>query len=161
MEKTQKFNLLYKLCCWVIGGIFIYAGILKLLEPEVFAVQIKGYGLIPEKLAMPAAVCLPLLEVAAGIGLVFDIKASLALTAGLLTLFTAAVGYGIWMGLNIDCGCFGRQDPEFKAFHNLWLVFFRDIIMLGAVAFIYLMRRHTAIVPVSAKAAVLKLFTRK
>ena len=34
-------------------------------------------------------------------------RGSLILLTGLLSLFAAVLGYGIWLGLEIECGCFG------------------------------------------------------
>ncbi len=106
------FNWIYKLLRWGLGGIFIYAGSIKLFEPKTFAVLIESYGIVPENLLMSVAMGLLVLEVAVGIGLLFDIEGSLSVAAGLLGLFIAILGYGIWMGLDVDCGCFGPDDPE-------------------------------------------------
>ena len=117
--KKRLFDWAYKLSRWGLGGIFIYAGSIKLLEPKTFAVLIDAYGIVPESLLVLVAVALPALEVAAGIGLLLDIKGSLSMISGLLALFIAILGYGIWMGLDVDCGCFGPEEPEAKAFHGL------------------------------------------
>ena len=126
----------YKITRWVLSAIFIYAGGTKLLEPEIFAVLIEAYGIVPEGLIMPVAIGLPLLEVTAGIGLLFDIRGSLALIGGLLLLFMVVLGYGIWMGLDVDCGCFGPEDPEAEAFHGLRLSVFQNLVMMTGVFFI-------------------------
>jgi len=72
---------------WILGGVFVYAGSTKLLEPKTFAVLIEAHGIVPESLLIPVAIALPVLEVAAGIGLIFDIEGSLSVIAGLLGLF--------------------------------------------------------------------------
>ncbi|MBU8912055.1 MAG: DoxX family membrane protein [Desulfobacterales bacterium] len=152
---------LYKLIRWVFGGIFIYAGSTKLLEPEIFATLIEAYGIVPEGLLMPVAIVLPVLEVFAGAGLLFDIKGSLSITAGLLVLFVAVLSYGIWMGLDVDCGCFGKEDPESRAFHGLKLTLYRDMVMITGVAFIYGWRRYRPIIPVNIMMLVDKYFFKK
>ena len=119
---------LYRFCRWTLGTIFIYAGGTKLLEPEIFSVLIDAYGTIPEGLLIPVAIGLPLLEVIAGMGLLFDIRGSLALITGLLVLFMMVLGYGIWMGLDVDCGCFGEGSSTVSP----WLIV-RNVA-LGAVA---------------------------
>ena len=55
----KKIDWLYRLCRWTLGGIFIYAGGTKLLEPQIFAVLIEAYGIVPEGLLMPVAIGLP------------------------------------------------------------------------------------------------------
>ena len=101
--KITIFDWIYKLSRWGIGFIFIYAGSIKLMDPRIFAVLIDAYGIVPESLLMPVAIALPALEVAAGIGLLFDIEKSLPVISGLLMLFIAILGYGIRMGLDVDC----------------------------------------------------------
>jgi uncharacterized membrane protein YphA (DoxX/SURF4 family) len=152
---------LYRLCRWTLGGIFIYAGSTKLLEPEIFAVLIEAYGIVPERLLMPVATGLPLLEVIAGIGLLFDIRGSLSLTTGLLVLFMVVLGYGIAMGLDVDCGCFGPEDPEAEAFHGLRLSLYRDLAMMAGVFFIYGWRRYRAIRPTGVMVIVNQLFNKR
>jgi len=99
---------IYNLTRWILGGVFIYAGSTKLLEPKIFIVLIEAYGIVPESLLMPVAIALPAIEVAAGIGLLFDIEGSLLVIAGLLGLFVAILGYGIWIDAETDdreCSC--------------------------------------------------------
>ncbi len=120
---------------------------MKLLDPRTFAVLMEAYGIVPETLLMPLAIGLPSLEVAAGIGLLFDIEGSLAAIAALLALFVFIMGYGIWMGLDVDCGCFGPQDPEAKANHGMRISLYRDLAMLVGVAFVYVWRRYRAVKP--------------
>lgn len=137
----------YRLLRWCLGAVFIYAGSLKLLDPWVFAVLIEAYGIVPEGLLMPVAVVLPVIEVAAGIGLLFDIQGSLAAVTALLLLFVAILGYGIHMGLDVDCGCFGPEDLEAKAFHGLRTSLYRDMLMIAVVAALYGWRRYRAVRP--------------
>ena len=144
-------NWFYKLIRWILGGVFIYAGSIKLMEPEVFAVLIEAYGIVPESLLMPLAVVLSILEVAAGFGLVFDMEGSLSVITGLLMLFIVILSYGIRMELDVDCGCFGPEDPEAKAFHGLRLSFYRDLIMLSGAVFAYVWRWYQNIKPVKIR----------
>ena len=139
---------IYKLARWVLGAVFIYAGSIKLLAPKPFALLIEAYGIVPEGMLMSIAIVLPALEVAAGIGLLFDIEGSLAVITGLLVLFLAILAYGIWMGLDMDCGCFSPEDPEAEAFHGLRLSLYRDLVMLSVVTFIYGWRRYRTIKPI-------------
>ena len=148
---------IYKLARWTLGLVFIYAGSIKLLAPRTFAVLIGAYGIVPDGMLMPVAIILPALEVTAGIGLLFDIEGSLAVIAGLLGLFIAILGYGIWMGLDVDCGCFGPDDYEADAFHGLRQSLYRDMVMLAGIAFIYGWRRHCNIKPARAAVIIQKL----
>ena len=132
---------------WLLGGVFLYSGAIKLISPRTFAVLIDAYGLVPELLLMPVALMLALLEVIAGIGLMIDIRGSLAVIAGLLVLFVTILSSGILMGLDVDCGCFGPDDPEAEAFHDLRPAMYRDLAMLAVVAWLYGWRYHARIRP--------------
>ena len=112
------------------------------------SVLIDAYGIVPDGLLLPAAVILASLEVAAGIGLMFDIRGSLGVIAGLLALFIVMLGYGVSMGLDVDCGCFGPDDPESEAFHGLRAALYRDLVMMAGIGFLYGWRRYRDIRPV-------------
>ncbi|MGB8426027.1 MAG: MauE/DoxX family redox-associated membrane protein [Desulfobacterales bacterium] len=152
---------MYRLLRWVLGGLFIHAGVVKLLEPQTFAVLIAAFGIVPEHLLMAVSIGLPALEVAAGIGLLFDIEGSLAVIAGLLGLFIGILCYGIFMGLDVDCGCFGPEDPEAEAFHGIKSSLYRDLAMVAGVLFIYGWRRCRAIAPVGIRQLLKKIFEKK
>ena len=152
---------IYKLSRWGLGGVFIYAGSIKLLEPKTFAVLIEAYGIVPESLLMPLSIVLPAIEVAAGIGLLFDIEGSLSVITGLLVLFIAILGYGIWMGLDVDCGCFGPEDPEAEAFHGLKVSLYRDLVMLAGIGFMYMWRRYRTIEPLKIMLLINKFYKKR
>ena len=107
---------------------------------------------------MPVAIGLPLLEVTAGTGLLLDIRGSLAMIAGLLLLFMVVLGYGIWMGLDVDCGCFGPEDPEAEALHGLRISVFRHLVMMGGVFIIYGFRRYRYMIVGNVPIAIIKIY---
>jgi uncharacterized membrane protein YphA (DoxX/SURF4 family) len=121
---------------WLLAGMFIYAGVVKLVDPQRVAEIVSGFGLLPDALIFPTAVLLPILELGAGAGLLFTVRGSLALIAAMLLLFMAVLGYGIHLGLDIDCGCFGPEDPE-QAYKGLKIALIRDAVMMVAVGFLY------------------------
>ena len=124
---------------WGLGLIFVYAGGSKLLAPKAFARVISGYDLVPEPLLPVAAIGLPALELLAGTGLVFKIRGSLPAISGLLLLFIAVLGYGIWQDLDVDCGCFTPEELAQK--DGLKRAFYRDLVMMGAVLFLFWSQR--------------------
>ena len=134
------FLWLYRVIRIALSIIFIWSGASKLLDPASFAVIIEAYGLIPDIMIMPAAILLPFAEVIAGAGLIFDIKGSLTSITIMILLFMAILLYGLWLGFDIDCGCFGPGDPESKAFHGLSNALFRDILLLIGITYLYVYR---------------------
>ena len=124
----------------ILALIFIWAGVVKILDPDSFAIILEAFDLLPYTWIMPIAVGLPILEILAAIGLLFDVRGSLSAIAGLLVLFLAVLGYGVWLGLDIDCGCFGPGDPEGEAYKGLRPALYRDLVMLAGVVYLYLWR---------------------
>ena len=119
-----------------------------MLRPEALALIIHDYGLLPQAWGMPVAVVLPVLEVVAAVGLIFDVRGSLSLITGLLVLFAGLLGYGIFLGLDIDCGCFGPGDLEGEVYHDLRPALYRDLAMIAGAVFVYYWRFRGAADPV-------------
>ena len=131
----------------LLGGIFLWSGVSKLVNLTPFVVIIEAYGLIPEGWIMTVALGLSIFEIIAALGLLLDIRGGLAVMAALLALFMAILGYGIWMGLDIDCGCLGPGDPEADAYKGLRPALYRDTVMMAGVFYLYFWRYYRPIVP--------------
>jgi uncharacterized membrane protein YphA (DoxX/SURF4 family) len=131
--------------------VFIYAGSMKLMDPKAFARIISHYDLIPEFLLPFVAIGLPLAEVLAGIALMFDLQSGLHGVSGMILLFVVVLGYGVLTDMNIDCGCFGPEELEGRG--GLVHAFYRDLVFLAAIVFLYWSRltRDRRLSHVSAK----------
>jgi len=140
-------SLLYTLIRWLLGSIFLVSGVSKLSDLQQFAHIIEAYGLISPELVFPAGLGLSLLEVLAGLGLVLDVRYALTTITGQLILFIFILGYGLALGLDVDCGCFGSDDPEGNAFHSLRPALYRDLAMLAGVGFLYFQRYKAGFSP--------------
>ncbi len=126
-----------------VAGIFLTAGVMKIWDfaharsatPD-FTIAIQHYELLPSPdLAVLFAVYLPWLEVTAALAL-FIRRLALGAAAALLAmsaLFLAAIGSAWWRGLDISCGCFGRDEisTDFRA------LILRDLALLAAVAVVF------------------------
>ncbi|TYP86933.1 MauE/DoxX family redox-associated membrane protein [Blastococcus xanthinilyticus] len=94
---------------FLLGGVLLVAGALKLPDPAAAERAVRAYRLLPEGLVSPVAFGLPAVEIVVGLALlagVFVRTAAIA-TAVLLTVFLAGVVSAWARGLQIDCGCFG------------------------------------------------------
>jgi uncharacterized membrane protein YphA (DoxX/SURF4 family) len=93
----------------ILGFVFIYAGVEKTVEPEMFANSISNYKLIPELLVNFIAITLPWIELVTGILLVFGVwvKENSMIICTLLLMFIIMIVISLIRGLNIECGCFG------------------------------------------------------
>jgi uncharacterized membrane protein YphA (DoxX/SURF4 family) len=94
---------------WVLGGVFLVAGALKLPDPDAAVRAVRAYRLLPEPLVAPVAFGLPVLEIAVGLALVAGVfvRTAAVAAAALLVVLLAGVGSAWARGLQIDCGCFG------------------------------------------------------
>jgi len=140
-------RLLYHALRLLLVVVFVWSGVSKGLAPLDFASTVGAYGLLPDALILPAAAGMILLELVAGGGLFFDKRGSLTIITLMMVLFLAVLGYGIHLGLDIDCGCFGPDDPEAEAFHDLRGAFRRDLLLLLAIGYLYLWRFLTQTAP--------------
>lgn len=139
LRKILFSSAFYHIIKLTLSLIFIYAGIVKIVDPKAFAKAISQYELVPEMLLAPLAIGLPTLEILAGLGLLFSIRGSLAIIFGLLITFIFVLWYGILRNLDIDCGCFSPE--ELRSHASLWHAFYRDIVMIGGVIYLYLSKR--------------------
>jgi len=136
VKKFLLLPLLYHFIRFVLGSIFVYAGFIKLIDPKTFAKAISQYDLVPESMLIPVAIGLPAIEFLAGLGLIFAISGSLSIIFGLLITFVIVLWYGILNNLSIDCGCFSPE--ELKSYTSLWYAFYRDLVMIAAVIYLYI-----------------------
>ena len=95
---------------FLIAAIFIYAGVLKILEPVQFARDIDNYKMLPWPAAVAFGFYLPWLEIFCGLALIFRrlYRGSLFILTGLTVAFIVASIIAKSRGLDISCGCFGH-----------------------------------------------------
>ena len=127
----------YRLVRWGLALMFLVAGVLKLTDQAVFAATIEAFGLAPRGLTPLAALALPLVEIGAGLALIRDWRGSLGIITGLNLFFIGILSYGLYQGLDIDCGCYGPGDPEGEAFHSLRTSLYRDLAFMAAAIYLY------------------------
>jgi len=106
--KSKKVYIISQL---LLGGIFIYASLGKIIHVDDFMTVVRNYRILPPLLVKITAYVLPWLEFILGILLVLNIYARVS--AGVLTLlllvFIGAILSTLVRGINIDCGCFWQQ----------------------------------------------------
>lgn len=120
----------------VLGGIFFYAGIIKILDPSGFAVAVSNYRLLPASLINPFATVLPWIEVISGGSLLLGlgIPGGILIISSLLVVFTLALGIDLARGLDISCGCFSTS----KEAHTItWSYLVRDLILLAFAVYVF------------------------
>lgn len=131
----------------ILGLLFLFAGGTKISDPYAFAETIDAFGMLPADLVFPLALALPPVEILAGIGLLLDLRGSLAVITTLLMGFILVLAAAISMGLDIDCGCYGPGDPEAEIFSSLWTSLYRDLAMTAGAGFLYWYRFSRSVRP--------------
>ncbi|MFA4902375.1 MAG: MauE/DoxX family redox-associated membrane protein [Desulfobaccales bacterium] len=111
----------------ILGGLFFYAGLQKLLHPYEFAEAVLAYQLVPETLVGVVVAVLPWVEIAAGLCLAAGVKrrSCLLILSGLLAAFLVVILVTLARGLKIDCGCglfFQRQVGLVAIAEDLFLL---------------------------------------
>ncbi|MBN1155960.1 DoxX family membrane protein [candidate division KSB1 bacterium] len=104
----------------LVGILFIFSGITKILNPSEFAWDIDNYRMIPYILVTLMAIILPWLELLCGILLMvgpFKKGASLILLFTSV-MFLIAISSALFRGLNINCGCFSVNAESMKI--SIW-----------------------------------------
>ena len=111
MVRNKALLLVFRI---VLGGLFVYAGIVKVLEPLDFAQNIRNYDLVGQSLSFIAALVLPWIEILAGAFLVAGIwkRGAALVVTGLLVFFIVLTAVTMARGLDVDCGCFGSVDRK-------------------------------------------------
>ncbi len=114
MVKLLTSPLLSAFLRWILGLVFIYAGIYKIADPAAFSEAIYNYRLFPDIFINPLAVWLPWLELLAGLSLIIGIwiKGGALILSVLSLAFAVAVGTALFRGLDISCGCFSLTGAK-------------------------------------------------
>ncbi len=91
------------------GCLFLYSALPKIRRPYDFLSDVYNYEIVGPKLGLLVAMTLPWLELLAGICLLGGIfvGGALLLSAGMAAMFTFVIGWALYQGLSISCGCFG------------------------------------------------------
>ncbi len=112
-----------------VGGVFLYAGAMKLCDVNAFAGLVSRYELLPGSASGIVAISLPAAELIAGIALVFSrwVRASAGATAAMLVLFMAVLVQAEVRGLDVSCGCFGGEPSS----GGIWKAVARDVVLLA------------------------------
>jgi len=138
-----------------VAAVFLYAGVMKIWDfrhgqsatPD-FTLAIQHFEILPNPdLAVLLAVYLPWLEVTAALTLFVKRLALGAATAVTVmsVVFLGAIGSAWARGLDIRCGCFGKDEVSLS-YPSLML---RDGLLLAAAVMVLVweVRRNRALIP--------------
>jgi len=122
----------------VVGGVWIYAGAIKLPDPDQSVAAVRAYELLPGETAVTVGHLLPVLEVVIGAMLVLGVLVRGAAVVSALLFAAFIIGIAsVWArGIEIDCGCFGGggYDPDATSKYP-WEIA-RDVVLLALSLFL-------------------------
>lgn len=143
-------KLILNLFRFLVGGLFIFSGLIKVNDPvgtsiklkeyfEVFSHDIASFFKVFMPYALPIAVFLIVLEVVLGVMLIFNFKKNLTINLLLLLIvfFTFLTFYSAYFNKVTDCGCFGdaiKLTP--------WQSFYKDIVLLVMIGVLFLFKKN-------------------
>lgn len=101
-------RIAYHFCRLLLGGLFCYAGGVKIADVTVFAGQVANYQLLPYAWNFLVAATLPYVELLAGMLLLLNtrVRPATLVLGGLTVIFMLVLLTVMARGLDIDCGCF-------------------------------------------------------
>src|ERR1700680_644400 len=127
-------SIAWRIVDLIIGGVFIYAGAIKALDPIRFAGDIDNYKILPWAIGVRLAFYLPWLEILCGLALIARrlYLGGLWILTALISVFIVATVAAKVRGLDITCGCFGHASKNWSFSTHLAL----DLVLLGATIFL-------------------------
>lgn len=135
-KRDQVFPLVARL---ILGAVFIYASIDKILHPAAFAEAVYNYQILPDALINLTAIVLPWLELILGIFLAFGLlrEGSVSIVTLLLLVFLGAMVFNLARGLDIHCGCFSTSTEGTNNVPMVWYVIRDGLFLLLAFYLFY------------------------
>jgi len=119
----------------LIGGLFIYAGAVKIIDPVEFARDIDNYKMLPWQPSVWLALYLPWLEIFCGLALITRVffRGGVFIVTALMSLFIIASIAAKARGLDVSCGCFGHASKYLNFSWHLAL----DFLLLGGLLLLW------------------------
>ena len=142
-------NALLLIIRFLVGGLFIFSGLIKVNDPvgtaikleeyfDVFSNDIASFFYIFKDIALPLAVFLVVAEVVLGVMLMSGVRLRFTVWALSLMIlfFTFLTFYSAYFNKVTDCGCFGdaiKLTP--------WESFYKDVILLVLIGVLFFFRK--------------------
>lgn len=121
----------------LLGGIFIYAGVVKATASNQFALTLVPFTVIPSAWLPALAATLPWVEIAAGLLILPSPTKPVgaALICALSLMFCAIIGWALANGIIVSCSCFGRDEAP--SAYKMGITLARDALLAIAAAIVF------------------------
>ena len=166
--KYRTANVLWRIIDLIVGAMFIFAGIAKILnldqliadlhhlrfasafadlgnlsvaDPAEFAHDINNFRILPWIASVTLAFYLPWLEILCGLALILRrlYLGGLSILAVLISIFIVATIAAKVRGLDITCGCFGHASQHWSLLAHLAT----NLTILAALVLLWVSSRST------------------
>ncbi len=128
-------------CRLVLGGLFLFAAYGKILNPAEFASAIRKFHVLPYDWSNLPAIVLPWIEGLAALLLITGPwrRGAVVWLGGLLVGFLGMFAWVLFLGLDVDCGCFGKLDVYMSMLAGDvgWKSILRNLVLLGMAGWIW------------------------
>lgn len=117
---------------WLVAGIFLRSGLIKVSRIAEFRSAVANYRLLPAAAVLVVSWALPFAEIVLAVMLaagLLPVVASAALAA-MLVIFAVAIAVNLARGRSFDCGCGGSVAPNLISWRHVLL----DLVLAGAAA---------------------------
>jgi hypothetical protein len=128
----------------IIAFVLLWAGVAKLVRPDAFRKTIGDFGLVFDAFVPAVAVVLPIVEIIVATLLLLDLRGGRFAGLVLSLVFVGVTGYGLWLGLDIECGCFGPGD-DLAVGGDLRLALVRSMVMTVVCAYLWAWPRRACL----------------
>ena len=122
-----------------VGGLFLGACLAKIRNPELFALAVNRYRILPGYGVNLVAITMPWIELTTSLAILAAPArwraAGAFLITGMLAVFTLAISLNLLRGIEVSCGCFSTQ-PDATVSDGWNLVRNAALIWLSVVIFL-------------------------
>ena len=127
--QLNKIDVFYHAIRLILAGVFIFASIDKIMNPQAFAQIVFLYKVLPGSMINLVALVLPWVELSAGACLLMNrwMPGATSIVTLLMIIFMGVILFNLARGLDISCGCFSTDSDDSPM---TGLTFLRDIIFL-------------------------------
>ncbi|HET9499194.1 MAG TPA: MauE/DoxX family redox-associated membrane protein [Marmoricola sp.] len=127
----------------LLGGVWIFAGALKVGDPNASITAVRAYQLLPLGAAELVGRVLPTLELVLGVCLVIGLLTRFSGVVSALLQVAFIIGIAsVWArGISINCGCFGDGGLDPDAIGKYPWEIARDVGLLALSLFLVLWPR--------------------
>lgn len=126
-----------------LGVFFVWSGVVKIQDLQAFTEAVGNFQIVGEPWDAVIAYSLPWVEIFAGLAVAsgFGKSGGLVIIIGMLVVFNVAIAWVWSKGLNINCGCYGKDSEPTNYPLKLAANFGLILVAAACLVFMWFQRR--------------------